>query len=245
MAAEVWIGTSGFVYPHWRHGVFYPEGLPQKRELEHFSACFRTVELNNPFYRLPDRETFEHWKQRTPPDFAFAVKASRFITHVRRLRDCRDPVRTFLDRARGLGRKLGPVLFQLPPTMGVDLDRLEGFIRALPPRRRYVLEVRHTSWLDDAVYDRLRRRGIALCIAVGGAVEPADLPVTGGFVYVRMHAGRGKDGNFTRSQLEEWADPIRRLRRDGRDVYVYFNNDWQGLAVRNAQTLRALLQLDR
>lgn len=245
MLAEVRIGTSGFVYPHWRHGVFYPEGLPQSRELEYFSTQFRTVELNNPFYRLPERETFVQWKERTPADFTFAVKASRFITHVKRLRDCRDPVVTFLDHARGLGRKLGPVLYQLPPNMQLDLDRLEAFIRVLPPRRRCVLEVRHASWLQDAVYDRLRRRGIAFCIAVGGAVEPHDLPVTADFVYVRMHAGRGRDGNFTARQLEEWADCMGRLREEGKDLYVYFNNDWQGFAVRNAQALRERLSVDR
>lgn len=243
--AIVLIGTSGFVYPHWRRGVFYPDGLPQREELGYFARHFRTVELNNPFYRLPRPETFREWRDRTPEDFVFAVKASRFITHVKRLKDAAQPVGTFLSHARGLGEKLGPVLFQLPPTMRADVDRLRTFLRVLPERRRYVLEVRHPTWLDAAVYDALGTCGVALCCAVGGALEVEAVPDTADFVFVRMHVGRGVEGNFTSKQLGEWAGRVADLRRSRKDVYVYFNNDWGGHAVRNALQLRTLLGIAR
>lgn len=247
MPATLYIGTSGFVYPHWRHGVFYPERLRQKDELEHFAQRFRTVELNNPFYRLPRPETFSQWRDRTPADFVFAVKASRFITHVKRLKDVEQPVQTFLGRAGELGAKLGPVLFQLPPTFRADVPRLREFLAALPTGtgHRWVLEVRHPSWLHEEVYSALRYRGAALCLAVGGALEVGEAADTASFVFVRMHAGRGRDGNFTARQLGEWAQRVSHVRDAGKDVYVYFNNDWQGFAIRNAMKLRELLGVER
>jgi uncharacterized protein YecE (DUF72 family) len=243
MPAQILLGTSGFVYPHWRHGVFYPEGLRQAKELEYYADHFHAVELNNPFYRLPNRDTFVSWKERTPRDFQFAVKASRFITHIKRLRDCRDPVRTFFAHARGLSGKLGPVLFQLPPTMHSDVQRLRDFSKVLSRKRRCVFEFRHESWFTEAVYDVLAERALALCIAIGGRLEAATIPFTAPFVYLRMHVGRGKDGAFTRTQLKEWAERVRGLADEGMDVYVFFNNDWEGFAIRNALDLGRLLQL--
>jgi uncharacterized protein YecE (DUF72 family) len=239
--ADVWIGTSGFAYPHWRQGVFYPDGLPVASELEYYARHFRTVELNNPFYRLPDRATFAHWRQRTPTDFRFAVKASRFITHIRRLRDCKAPVATLLDRVGGLGRKCGPVLFQLPPTLSLDLDRLRAFLRELPARRRFVLEFRHPSWLCDPVMDLLRRQNIAVCEPVGSTLESGELEPTASFAYFRLHFGRGAGGNFTPGQLRHYAGRVRSLRRKGIETWVYFNNDRYGCAVRNAESLARLL----
>ena len=169
------------------------------------------------------------------------MKASRYITHVKRLTECRDPVRTLFERARGLGRKLGPVLFQLPPNMKADPDRLRGFCRLLSPKRAGVFEFRHESWFAESVYAVLRDRGVALCVPVGGPVGSVDLVVTAPLVYVRMHAGRGRDGNFTPTQLREWAGHLRTVVDRGLDVYVYFNNDWQGFAIRNALELRQLL----
>jgi uncharacterized protein YecE (DUF72 family) len=244
MAGDILVGTSGFSYRHWRKGVFYPDGVPQAKELEYFAGEFRTVELNNPFYHLPSEATFAQWRRRTPRDFVFAVKASRFITHVRRLQACEEPLATFLMRARRLGGKLGPLLFQLPPSMEVDLDRLSSFVRLLPRARRVVFAFRHETWFQNPVYGLLERQRIALCAAVGGrsALEPV---VTAPFVYLRMHNGAGKGGNFTKRQLVSWAECLERWLGEGLDVYVYFNNDWSGLAVKNARSLRDLLKVER
>jgi uncharacterized protein YecE (DUF72 family) len=238
---DVLIGTSGFAYPHWRHGVFYPDGLPASRELEFYATRFRTVELNSTFYRLPERTQFVHWKERTPGHFVFAVKASRFITHVKRLKDSREAVAAFLDRARGLGRKLGPTLFQLPPNFSVNLERLHAFLRLLPARPLPVLEFRHPSWFTEEVYALLRARKANLCIPVGGPLPDPPVVVTGPAAYLRLHSGRGRDGGFTHAQLADWAERIRGLIGVVPSVYVYFNNDWAGFAVRNAATLRSLL----
>jgi uncharacterized protein YecE (DUF72 family) len=245
MASQIFVGTSGFVYPHWRHGVFYPQHLPQAEELAHYAAEFRTVELNSPFYRLPDRATFVAWKERTPGDFRFAVKASRYITHIKRLRECEGPVKTFFERARGLGRKLGPVLFQLPPNLKADVERLRMFARLLPRGHRCVFEFRHESWIVEPVFDVLAERSLAGCIAVGGSLEALDLRQAAEFRYLRMHAGYGREGNFTQAQLEDWAKSTKSLSNRGTDVYVYFNNDWKGYAIRNAQALRQLLGIER
>ena len=240
----LWIGTSGYVYPHWRGGVFYPKGLRQKEELAYFAARFRTVELNNPFYRLPAPDAFIRWREATPADFQFAVKASRVITHLLRLREAAAPLALLLEHASALGTKLGPVLFQLPPTLQADLPLLDGFLSLLPAGRRWVIEFRHPSWQTAAVYDRLGRSGIALCIPVGGRVQP-DLVTTAPFVYVRMHAGQAPEGAFSPKQLRDWAARVLALERAGKEVYVYFNNDRQGHAVRDGQRFLVLLGLDR
>jgi uncharacterized protein YecE (DUF72 family) len=238
--AQLWIGTSGYVYPHWRKGVFYPEGLPAREELAYYAAQFHTVELNNPFYRLPSPEMFLRWREATPPDFCFAVKVSRFITHLKRLRDATEPVGTFLERAARLDPKLGPLLFQLPPTFQVDPGRLSEFLAVLPPERRWVMEFRHPSWFTPAIYQLLGQHGVALCIPVGGQVQP-DLVTTAPFTYVRMHAGMGPGGGFTPEQLRWWAGRLRGLCRAGIESYVYFNNDRGGHAPRDAQELRRLV----
>lgn len=235
------IGTSGYVYPHWRKGVFYPRDLPARQELPYYAARFPTVELNNPFYRLPAPETFRSWREASPKGFVFAVKASRFITHIKRLRDCEAPLALFLGRARELKSKLGPILFQLPPTQKIDLDRLSRFLAILPPRIRWVMEFRHQSWFTADTYECLQQRRVALCIPVGGPVT-ADPVATAPFAYVRMHAGVLTGGGFSLAQLRTWAGRIRTFRRAGRDVYVYFNNDWLGMAVKNALELKRLLR---
>jgi uncharacterized protein YecE (DUF72 family) len=235
------IGTSGYVYPHWRKGVFYPRDLTARQELPYYAARFPTVELNSPFYRLPAPGVFRAWRETTPKDFVFAVKASRFITHMKRLRDCEAPLALFLERARELRPKLGPILFQLPPTQKVDLDRLSRFLTILPRGIRWVMEFRHPSWFTADTYGCLERRGVALCIPVGGQVT-ADPVATTAFAYVRMHAGVLPGGGFSPAQLRTWAGRIRAFRRAGRDVYVYFNNDWLGMAVKNALELKRLLR---
>jgi uncharacterized protein YecE (DUF72 family) len=202
------------------------------------------VELNNPFYRLPEAATFRRWREAVPPDFCLAVKASRFITHIKRLRDPADPLKLLLERAGELGPALGPVLFQLPPAFPADLGRLGDFLGALPGGYRWTVEFRHPSWQQASVYELLGRREVALCVPVGGRVQP-DLVTTAPFVYLRMHAGAAPGGGFTDDQLRAWAGHVRGLRRAGKDVYVYFNNDWEGHAVRDAARLRALLGVER
>ena len=242
--SALWVGTSGYVYVHWRRGVFYPEGLRQRDELGYYAERFRTVELNNPFYRLPAPESFDRWREVVPDDFHFAVKASRYITHIRRLRDTGDSVSLFLQRATRLGPRLGPILFQLPPTFPADLAVLRRFLDELPDGYRWVVEFRHPSWHTAEAYDVLAGRGVALCIPVGGRVRP-DLVTTAAFVYLRMHAGEGAGGGFTGEQLAWWAGHLRALGKAGKDRFVYFNNDPGGHAPRDARTLLDLLGVAR
>jgi uncharacterized protein YecE (DUF72 family) len=240
---KIWIGTSGYVYRHWRKGVFYPPGLPAREELAHYASRFPTVELNNPFYRLPTAEVFARWREGTPDDFQFAVKASRFITHIKRLRDVADEITLFMDRAGHLGPKLGPILFQLPPTQQLDAPRLHDFLFLLSDDHRWVVEFRHPSWHTSEVYQLLAERGVALCIPVGGGLQPARI-TTAPFTYIRMHRGREPAGGFSEEELKSWAAQVRALRSAGKDVYLYFNNDWEGHAVRDAAALEDLLGVD-
>lgn len=240
---RVLIGTSGYVYRDWR-GRFYPERLPARQWLPFYAGCFATLELNNSFYRLPSAAAFRAWRAAVPDDFVFAVKASRYLTHLKRLGDAGAPLRRFLGRARHLGPALGPLLFQLPHQFHANLDRLDRFLGALARQRlvnpvRVVLEVRHPSWLETPVFERLRAAGVALCFADWRDV-PVTGPVTAEFVYVRRH-GFKRRGSYPKRALAADARAIRRWRAEGRDVYVYFNNDWRAFAVRNAATLRGLV----
>jgi uncharacterized protein YecE (DUF72 family) len=237
---ELWIGTSGYVYPHWRKGVFYPEGLRSKDELAHYARTFSTVELNNPFYRVPTPETFERWRDATPAGFCFAVKVSRVVSHMRRLRDVQVPLGEFVSRASRLGDKLGPLLVQLPPQFHLDLPRLEAFLSTVPHGPRWVIEFRHPSWQTSGVYDVLSREGVALCIPIGGRIQ-ADLVTTAPFTYLRIHGGLEGRGYLGVNDLRPWAARIRALTRAGKDVYVYFNNDLGGHAVRDAMLLQDML----
>jgi uncharacterized protein YecE (DUF72 family) len=240
---EIRIGTSGYVYQHWRKGVFYPPGLSARQELEYYAARLNTVELNNPFYRLPTPEMFVRWRDGTPDGFDFSVKASRYITHIKRLRNVAAEIALFMERASLLGPKLGPVLFQLPPTQQIDPARLRDFLVLLGPEHRWVVEFRHATWHTAETYQLLAERGIALCIPVGGSLEP-DHVTTAPFTYIRMHRGQEPAGGFTRAELKSWAARIRGLATSGKQVYVYFNNDWKGFALRDAGTLKKLLGLD-
>jgi uncharacterized protein YecE (DUF72 family) len=239
---EIRIGTSGYMYRHWRKGVFYPAGLPVKRELAYYAARFRTVELNNPFYRLPTPEMFVRWRESTPAGFDFAVKASRYITHIKRLRDVGDEIALFMERASLLQQKLGPVLFQLPPTQQIDNARLRDFLSLLSSDCRWVMEFRHPSWHTGETYQLLAEHGVALCIPVGGGLEP-DRITTAPFTYIRMHRGKEPAGGFTGAELEAWASQVRALAASGKEVYVYFNNDWEGFALRDAAVFEQHLGL--
>jgi uncharacterized protein YecE (DUF72 family) len=237
----IWIGTSGYVYRHWRRGVFYPAGLKVRDELAYFATRFPTVELNNSFYRLPTPEMFDRWREATPDGFLFAVKASRYITHIKRLKDVADEVALFMERADRLGSKLGPILFQLPPNQQIDVGRLQAFLALLSTRRRrWVLEFRHPSWHSVDVYRMLAEHQVALCIPVGGGLHP-DRITTAPFTYIRFHRGQEPRGGFTREEIRTWAGQIRALSGAGKEVFVYFNNDWEGFAIRDAVALEQLL----
>jgi uncharacterized protein YecE (DUF72 family) len=245
VAGRVRIGTSGYVYPHWR-GTFYPRGLSPARWLDCYARHFDTVELNNPFYRLPTRASFAAWRRAAPAGFVFAVKASRYLTHMKRLKAVGAPLRRFLGRASALEGALGPVLLQLPPQFHANRDRLERLVGLLERQRvvaglRVALEVRHPSWLTGDIFARLERAGICLCFHDARAL-PVHAPLTADFVYLRRHGAAGHGGSYDGRALAADARAVRAWRRQGRDVYVYFNNDARGFAVRNALRLRGLLR---
>jgi uncharacterized protein YecE (DUF72 family) len=235
------VGTSGWQYRDWR-GVFYPPGLPQRRWLERYAGSFETVEVNNAFYRLPERSVFERWCEQTPADFVVAVKVSRYLTHIRRLADPAEPVARLVDRAAGLGPRLGPYLLQLPPTLRADVDRLDACLHAFPAGSRVAVEPRHDSWWTDEVRAVLERRGAALCWADRDGRPVTPLWRTAGWGYLRLHHGRATPApSYGRAALGSWLDRVAAAWPDarperGRDVFVYFNNDPGGAAVRNART---------
>lgn len=240
---QIRIGCSGWQYRHWR-GNFYPDDLPQKRWLDHYAEVFDTVEINNSFYRLPEEATFANWAARVPAPFTFAVKASRFLTHMKKLRDPEEPVQRFFSRARALGPHLGPVLYQLPPGFKLDRARLEHFLQVLPRGLRHVVEFRDPTWYVDDVYALLGRHGAALCLhdMPGSATGPVSV---GRFVYVRFHGAQGRyDGSYPDERLGRWAGWLSEQAAAGADVYAYFNNDMGGHAPRNALTLRRMLGPD-
>jgi uncharacterized protein YecE (DUF72 family) len=231
----LYCGTSGWNYNHWRER-FYPKDLPQSKWLQYYAQHFDTVEINNSFYRLPEKNTFEAWHDQAPTGFTFAVKASRFLTHLKKLKDPEEPLDRLLSHASGLGEKLGPILYQLPPGWHVNLDRLEHLLDILPKGIRHVFEFRDDSWQIDQVYDLLRRYQAGYCI-MSAPDLPCNLITTADFAYIRMHSG-GSDteGYYTDDSLAEWAEHIRRFLHNG-DVYIYFNNDYKGYAIRNAKSL--------
>jgi uncharacterized protein YecE (DUF72 family) len=232
------IGTSGWLYKHWKGG-FYPASTPQARWLEHYAARFDTVELNNSFYRLPDASAFETWERRLPEGFVVAVKASRYLTHVKRLRDADQPVKLLMQRAALLGGKLGPVLLQLPPNLYQDLDLLDATLAAFPDHVKVSAEFRHRSWFTRDCRRLLEKHGCALCIADGGAVD-SPLWRTTDWGYVRFHSGLASPKScYGRAALKSWAQRIGDTWGAEESVYVYFNNDLHGCAPRNARTFAA------
>lgn len=231
------IGTSGWQYRDWRSRV-YPDDVPQKRWLEHYATMFPTVELNGSFYRLPTDAAFTAWRRRTPDGFVMAVKASRYLTHIRRLADPKEPLARLTSRARRLGPRLGPLLIQLPPTLGVDVERLRGLLEALPSDLRAAIEFRDRSWMHVSVFELLDRHGVALVLPDRPGARVPGI-VTGGWSYLRFHQGQPNDARYTRAKLRRWADRIAGL--PANDVFVYFNNDSGGAAVRDARILTELL----
>jgi uncharacterized protein YecE (DUF72 family) len=231
----VLIGTSGWQYDSWR-GAFYPRELPKSRWLEHYSARFQSVEVNNTFYRLPTASVFAAWAERTPDDFVVTVKASRYLTHVRRLRQPEEPVRRLLDAVGGLGSKLGVVLVQLPPDMPARLGELDETLGSFPAGIRVGVEARHESWFTDEFRTLLERHDAALCLADRRSRPVTPLWRTASWGYVRLHEGRGTLAPcYGRTALASWARRLAGLFDPGDDVYVYFNNDPRGCAVRDAR----------
>jgi uncharacterized protein YecE (DUF72 family) len=239
----IWIGTSGWVYPHWV-GRFYPRDLPQSAWLPYYVARFPTVEINRSFYRLPDRAQFQAWAAEVSGElgFLFAVKGSRYVTHLKKLRDAEEGVGRLVHAAEGLGPRLGPFLYQLPPHWHADPDRLGRFVALLPRAHRAAFEFRDPSWFRPDVLRILADAGCALVEAVGGeGLTPLDLPATGPFRYVRFHHGAHGMG-FGEDELSFWAGRIGGAAATGVDVYAYFNNDPDGHALVDVQRLRALLE---
>jgi len=240
MPGRVRVGTSGWQYRDWRD-VLYPKGLPQREWLQRYAESFDTVELNNSFYGLPSAESFTRWKESVPPGFVISVKLSRYLTHVRGLREPDDPVHRFMERASHLEDRLGPVVVQLPPTKIRDDAGLTRTLAAFPPRVRVAVEFRHSSWFADEVRAILQARNAALIWADRGGRLVNPEWVTADWLYLRLHGGRGRAGNYGTRVLDAYA---KRLAGFDGDAYAYFNNDATGNAVRNARELVRRMQVD-
>jgi uncharacterized protein YecE (DUF72 family) len=241
MKADIRIGTAGYHYKHWV-GTFYPPKTPPSKMLDYYVRHFDTLELNNSFYRLPTIEAFESWRDATPNNFVLAVKASRFITHNKKLKDPENALDNILPRAEHLRKKLGPILFQLPPKWKVNLERLEGLLEILPREHRYAFEFRELSWMDPKVNRLLERYNAAFCIyQLAGYHSP--LHITADFAYVRLHGpDAGKyQGSYGRAQLREWAKRIQQWSARLKAVYIYFDNDQAGYAAQNALALKKMV----
>ncbi|MFW6122775.1 MAG: DUF72 domain-containing protein [Thermodesulfobacteriota bacterium] len=236
----VHIGTSGWHYDHWS-GPFYPEDLPKKDFLSFYQQHFHTVEINNSFYQLPSEKTLTEWRDSVPPGFIFAVKGSRYITHMKKLKDPDQSVPPLLERLQVLGDRLGPILFQLPPKWHFNEERLEAFLASLPRDYRYALELRDPSWLNQDAYRILSRHGAAFCIyELAGRLSPKE--VTADFVYIRLHGpGGAYQGRYDKQTLAGWAGAISAWTAKGLTVFVYFDNDEAGYAAQNALELQEML----
>ena len=243
MNTKYLIGTSGWHYEHWRN-IFYPADLAKGNWLEFYARHFHTVELNASFYRLPTEGAFNTWYKSSPPDFTFAVKVSRFITHIKRLKNIEEPLENFLEKAALLGDKLGALLYQLPPGLHRDDVTLESFLAMLPKDMRHVFEFRHESWLDETVFDLLRRYNAGLCIFDMPKLT-CPLVATADFAYIRFHgSSQLYSSNYSNEELSSWAKELTRLADELKVVYVYFNNDIEGFALNNAETIREYLQAE-
>ncbi|MBI2868748.1 MAG: DUF72 domain-containing protein [Chloroflexi bacterium] len=235
------IGTSGWHYAHWV-GPFYPPGTPPERFLGYYGRYFDTVEINNTFYRLPAEPALAAWRATVPPGFIFAVKASRYITHVKKLNEPERTTGNFLDKVELLGEKLGPVLFQMPPHWRANAGRLRSFLEVLPPRFRYVFEFRDPTWFQEPVYETLARRNAAFCIwTMGESASPRR--ITGDTAYIRFHGPDGAYRGRYGESLKGWAEFIAGLAAKGVRVHCYFNNDEAGNAVQDALRLREMLDI--
>lgn len=234
------IGTSGWHYSHWS-GSFYSASLSSEEYLDYYCQQFKTVEINNTFYQFPEKDTLENWRQIVPSGFVFSVKASRYLTHMKKLTDPEEPLETFLERVSVLADRLGPILFQLPPHWRPNLERLEQFLALLPQEHQYAFEFRDERWLTQAMYDLLRRYQAALCIYhLEGYLSPRE--VTSDMVYIRLHGpGEAYQGSYNTQDLAGWAVAISTWHRQGKQIYCYFDNDAEAAAPANATQLSEML----
>ena len=240
-AADIHVGCSGWVYKHWR-GSFYPEGLPQKRWFERYSEEFDTVEINASFYRLPLASTFDGWREKAPEGFRYAVKVNRFITHMKKLFDCEEAVDRFIELVRPLGEKLGPLLYQLPPSLHKNLERLDAFLARLPRDIEQVVEFRHRSWYAEEVLALLDRHGVGFVVHdLRGLISPKW--ASGRTAYVRFHGTSGRyHGRYSDEALLGWTDWLVEQARTGKSCWCYFNNDVHGHAIEDARTLKSMVR---
>jgi uncharacterized protein YecE (DUF72 family) len=235
---EFRVGTSGYQYRHWK-GDFYPAELSQREWFGFYTRQYDTVEINNTFYRIPGPETFDRWRDEAPPGFRFALKYSRYATHMKRLKDPGEALERFLEPAERLGARLGPILVQLPPSWGAHSERLDSFLREAPRRHRFAVELRDKAWLCKEVYDVLRERGAALVIH--DMIEDHPVELTAGWTYLRFHGRRYTTG-YSPQALAAQARRIRCWLAEGHDVYAFFNNDVGGHAPCNASDLRRFVE---
>lgn len=243
MTPRVRVGCSGWEYADWR-GDFYPADLRRESWLPSYATRFDTVEINSSFYRLPEADTFARWREAVPARFAFAVKASRFLTHMKKLKDPEEPLERFFHRAGELGRRLAVVLYQLPPRWKPDIGRLESFLEAAPSRPLQVVEFRDTAWYSDRILHAVEKKGFAVCLHDMPGCAPPRVAI-GPFIYVRFHGHGAKyDGRYPDEVLEDWATWLDAEVGKGRRAFVYFNNDWHGHAPRDAIRLRSLLRTE-
>jgi len=243
---EIYIGTSGYNYRHWRDNVFYPKGLPQSRYLEFYCTRFNSVELNVTFYRLPSIKAFEGWERKTPKGFSFAVKGNRYITHIKRLKDTLGPLKNFSENLSPLRKKTSCILWQLPPGFKADAERLKNFIRDLEKSKftkslRHAFEFRHSSWFVDEIYNILRDNNFCLCIADLPKAPHIEL-VTADFIYMRLHGSKLRySSNYPDSQLKDAARKAKKWLSSRKALYIFFNNDAHGYAPKNAVSLRGFI----
>lgn len=236
--ANIRIGTSGFYYDHWI-GKCYPEGIGKRDLLPFYAERFTTVEINSTFYHLPRQSSVAHWREVTPEDFRFTLKAYRGITHYKKLKEARSELHAFLHLIKPLKPKLGVLLFQLPPSLKIDLKLLEDFLEELPSGYRCAFEFRHDSWIEDTVLALLEAHGAGFCINDFGRHQ-TPWAVTASFAYVRMHGPEGRyRGRYDDAAIDVLCEKLSGIAAEGRDVYCYFNNDMEGFAWENAQMLRA------
>jgi len=238
---EIRVGTSGWHYRHWA-GLFYPEDLPKSDWLKFYAKSFDTVELNNTFYHLPKPSSVKTWHKQTPKNFLYAVKTSRYITHIKRLKDVSEELNLFYETIAPLKTKLGPVLFQLPPSFKKNLNRLEDFLKLLPKKKYTAIEFRNDSWYTQDTYDLLNEYGVGFCTHDLPGLESPRI-VTGKLIYLRFHGAESRyAGNYSKAALQDYANWLKENSKIVKGIYVYFNNDYNAFAVKNAGELRDMFR---
>jgi uncharacterized protein YecE (DUF72 family) len=238
---SIHIGTSGWHYKHWL-GPFYPVNMPPSEFLDFYDKIFDTLEINNSFYNTPKRETFENWRKMTPKDFTFSVKASRYITHNKKLLNGKETFSYFIEKAEGLENKLGPILFQLPPGWKINIERLNDFLKDLPKGYRYTFEFRNPSWFHPEIYELLNKYNAAFCLYELNAVQTPK-EITADFIYIRLHGpGKAYQGQYKEKVLEGWAQDFIRWKNQVKAIYCYFDNDEKGYATMDAKRLIEMIE---